>query len=182
MDPTNTARVALAICSPTATVRIAARVASSRVALTVEKEGGYAGPDGQVISLLQEFLNAKYSIDNAYRSFADRVRGPWRDALVDHWQEHAKEERSAAYDIAMKIVGLGADPMVTVTSVPQCPGNLDAFCQVLAKMELDTIENGRKLIAMSGDNAAMKVFAENLVLVDTKHLDDLRRMSQMSVG
>lgn len=164
------------------TVRLAARIAAPRVSLTPEKEGSYGGPDGQMISLLQEILNAKYAIDMAYRSFADRTRGPWRDALVDHWYEHAKEERQSQYDIAMKIVGMNADPMVTVVTVPQCPANLDGFCAMLARMELNLIELARKLVDLSGDNTSMRVFAENLVLVDTQHLDDLRRMCKVQVG
>lgn len=153
-----------------------------RVALTVDKEGAYSVPDGQVISCLQEFLNAKYAIDTAYRSFADRVKGLWRDSLVDHWYEHAKEERSHQYDLAMKIVGMGADPMVTVISVQQCPANAEAFCQVLAKMELEAISHGRKLIELAGSNTSMKVLAENIILTDTKHMDDLRRMCMSVKG
>jgi bacterioferritin (cytochrome b1) len=113
----------------------------------------------------------------AYRSFADRVKGPWRDALVAHWSEHAEEERQAAYDVAMKIVGLGADPMVTTVTVPQSTANVEGFCQVLAGMELEAIAKARSLVELSGGNTSMKVLAENLVLVDTQHLDDLRRMA-----
>lgn len=163
-------------------IRIASKIATPKVSLTPEKEGSYGGPDGQMIALLQEFLNAKYTIDIAYRSFADRIKGPWRDALVDHWYEHAKEERQAQYDIAMKIVGMGADPMVSNVDLPQCPANIEAFCQILAKLELNAIERGRQLIELSGDNTSMKVFAENLILVDTQHLDDLRRSCQVPVG
>lgn len=163
--------------------KVAIRVASpERVSLTPEKEGAYGAPDGQMIALLQEYLCDKYAIDIAYRSFADRVRGPWRDALVDHWHDHAEEERKSQYDLAMKIVGMGADPMVVNISVPQCPANVESFCLTLMQMELDVIDKGRKLIELSGDNTSMKVFAENLILTDTQHADDLRRMCEMYVG
>ncbi len=166
---------------PDPILRIASRVA---VANNVPgREGQFAAPDGQVIAHLQKFLAAKYAIDFAYRSFADRVKGPWRDALVDHWHEHAKEERQAAYDLAMKVVGLGADPLIPAVQIPLCPPNLGGFCKTLMELELKGIENGRKLIALAGDNTAMKVLGENLVLVDTQHLDDLRRMcAQMEGG
>lgn len=153
-----------------------------RVANVPSREGQFAAPDGQVIAHLQKFLNAKYAIDAAYRSFADRVKGPWRDALVDHWHEHAKEERDQAYDLAMKVVGLGADPVQTVVQVPACPATVIGFCKVLMEMELKAIENGRRLIALAGDNTAMKVLGENLILTDTQHLDDLRRMCLETTG
>ena len=150
---------------------------NDKVGLTPEKEGGYGTNDGHMINILQELLGAKYAIDSAYRSFSDRIRGPWRDSLVDHWHEHAKEERQNQYDIAMKLVGMGADPMISVITVPQCPSNLEAFCVCLAKMELEAINKSRELISLSGDNTSMKVFAENVILTDTQHLDDLRRLS-----
>jgi bacterioferritin (cytochrome b1) len=155
---------------------------ASRIANVPAREGQFAAPDGQVIAHLQKFLSAKYAIDMAYRSFADRVHGPWRDALVDHWHEHAKEERDAAYDIAMKIVGLGADPVQSAVQVPSCESTVVGFCKSLMELELRAIENGRRLIALAGDNTAMKVLGENLILVDTQHLDDLRRMIVGSTG
>ena len=164
-------------------VSIAAKLASAeKVGLTVEKEGGYGTADGQIISILTDILHCKYAIENAYRSFEHRVKGPWLDSLVEHWQDHAKEERQAAYDIAMKIMGLGADAMVSMVSIPKCPGNLDAFLMILGRMELDLILKERELIECAGDNTAMKVLGENLVLVDTQHLDDLRRMGGLMVG
>lgn len=155
---------------------------ASRVANVPAQEGQFAAPDGQLVAHLQKFVNAKYAIDMAYRSFADRVHGPWRDALVDHWHVHAKEERDAAYDLAMKVVGLGADPVQAAVQIPQCEPTVVGFCRALMDLELKAIGNGRKLIALAGDNTAMKVLGENIILVDTQHLDDLRRMIVGTTG
>lgn len=141
------------------------------------QEGTLAAPMGQVIAHLQKYLTAKYAIDIAYRSFADRVRGPWRDSLVDHWHEHSKEERGHAYDLAMKIVGLGSDPIQTTVSIKACTANLAGFMQILSEMELEAIEAGRTLIQLAGNQTSLVVMAENMVLIDTQHLDDLRRMA-----
>jgi len=139
-------------------------------------EGDFVVPTGQVIAHLQKWLTAKYAIDAAYRSFADRVKGPWRDSLVDHWYDHSKEERQHAYDLAMRIVGMGGDPMQTFIQVPTCTANLQGFFKTLASMELEAIEAGRAAIKMAGENTSLQVMAENFVLVDTQHLDDIRRM------
>lgn len=155
---------------------------ASRVANVPSREGQFAAPDGHIIAHLQKFITAKYAIDMAYRSFADRVRGPWRDALVDHWHEHAKEERASAYDLAMKVVGLGADPVQMVVQIPACEATVVSFCKALIELELKAIENGRRLITLAGDNTAMKVLGENVILIDTQHLDDLRRMIVGSTG
>lgn len=153
--------------------RIANRVAQGPVS---SKEGDLGAPIGQVIAHLQKFLSAKYAVEMSYRSFADRVRGPWRDALVDHWHEHATEERESAYQIAMKVVGLGGDPIQTGVIIPPCVANVSAFCNVLMDQELAAIEAGRALIQMAGTTTSLKVLAENTILLDTQHLDDLRRM------
>lgn len=150
-----------------------------------DSEGDFVVPAGQVLAHLQKWLTAKYAIDIAYRSFADRVKGPWRDGLVDHWHDHSKEERQHAYDIAMRIVGMGGDPIQTVVQVPAATANLAGFFQTLAKMELEAIQAGREAVKMAGENVGLQVMAENFVLVDTQHLDDLRRLTstfEMSVN
>ena len=140
------------------------------------QEGEFVAPVGQVIAHLSKWLTAKYRIDASYRSYADRVKGPWRDALVEHWYTHAKQERKQAYDIAMKIVALGRDPMQTIIDVPPAPANLGAFCAQLAQLELSAIKNGRITIQLAGENAPLRVLAEQVIYTDAQHLDDLRRM------
>jgi bacterioferritin (cytochrome b1) len=155
---------------------------ASRIAFSPALEGNFATSVEDVIALLCDILLKKYEIDNAYRSFADRVRGPFRDALVDHWQEHAKEERTSAYDFAMKIMGLGGDPQVCPTTCSITNPTIDTFCQKLAEMELELIKMNRDLAEIAGENTALRVLAENTILQDTQHLDDLRRMSLVYVG
>lgn len=141
-----------------------------------DPEGDLACPRGQMLAHLSHWLGAKYTIDIAYRSFADRTRGPWRDALVDHWYKHSEEERRHAYDLGMKIVGLGGDPAQGNIQIPQCPANLEGFFRTLMSMELEAISAGREAIRLSGGNTGIKVMAENMIVIDTQHLDDLRRM------
>src|SRR5512135_45645 len=147
-----------------------------RVAALPTKEGEFAAPEGQLIAHLQSFLSAKYAVEMAYRNFADRVRGPWRDSLVDHWHDHSEDERQSTYDLSMKVVGIGGDPMQTYIQIPACPHNVGAFMQVLMQMELEAIEAGRELAKLAGENMGLRVLAENTVVLDTHHLDDLRRM------
>jgi bacterioferritin (cytochrome b1) len=149
---------------------IAGRVATS------PKEGVPSVGTGELIAHLNHFLSAKYAVEASYRSFADRVKGPWRDSLVSHWHEHAEDERKSSYDLAMKCVALGGDPILTTVQVPPCTPNLAGFMQILITQELDAIEAGRKLAAMAGDSMGLRVLAENTVVLDSHHLDDLYRM------
>lgn len=153
----------------TGLLRIASRVAAA------DKEGSLAAAEGQVIALLSKILTAKYAIEMSYRSFADRLRYPWRDAVVAHWQEHAEDERKSTYAFAMKIVGLGGDPIQTAVSIPACVPDAAAFAKLLADQELAAIEACRELVQLAGDNTSLRLLAEETILLDTHHLDDLRR-------
>jgi bacterioferritin (cytochrome b1) len=141
-------------------------------------EGNFACPASEIIAHLNTWLSAKYAIGVAYTNFADRVRGPWRDALVDHWYKHAEEERQHQYDIGMKIVAMGGDPIQTAIQIPSCTPNLEALSRTLINMELEAIAAGRKTIQLAGENTSLVVMAENFVLTDTQHKDDLLRMSE----
>jgi bacterioferritin (cytochrome b1) len=151
---------------------------ANRVAMMPTKEGEFAVPEGQVIAHLQKFLSAKYAIDMAYRNFSDRLLGPYRDGLAEHWYKHAEDERKNTYALNMKVIGMGADPMQSYIQIPACPPNVDGFIQVLMALELDAIEAGRQLAEMAGANVGLRVFAEDTVVLDTHHLDDLRRWSE----
>lgn len=157
-------------------LRIASRVAAA------DKEGALGAAEGQVIALLNKILSAKYAIEMSYRSYADRIRGPWRDAVVGHWQEHAEDERKSAYAFAMKVVALRGDPMVTTVSVPACVPDLGAMMKLLADQELAAVEACRELAQLAGENTSLRLLAEETVLLDTHHLDDLRRMSGGAAG
>ena len=146
------------------------------------KEGEFAVPDGQVIAHLQKFLAAKYAIDMAYRNFSDRICGPWRESLAQHWYEHAEQERQSTYELMMKVVGMGADPMQTYVQIPACTPNVSAFVQVLMQLELEAVEAGRELARLAGENMGLRVLAENTVVLDTHHLDDLRRWNAAIVS
>ena len=140
------------------------------------REGQFAYPEGQMISLMTEWLRIKYATGIAYRNFADRTKGPWRDALVKHWYEHAGHERDHQYSIAMKIIAMGSDANVTSIQIPQTPQNPEMFFQALMNLELDAIKLGSEIVEGAGLNVNTRVWAENMVEQDGHHLDDLRRM------
>jgi bacterioferritin len=147
-----------------------------RVLAAVGPVGEFAAPIGQVLAQLQELLTLKYTKDVTYRSYVDRVRGPWRDSLYEHWTEHAEEERGHAYDIAMKIVAIGGDPGLASVQVPLSPPHLVGFYMALSDLELRALEAGHALLQMAGKNDPLRLMVEQIMYVDAQHMDDLRRM------
>ena len=153
------------------TLKIAIRVAASRP---------FAVSDDIMIGCLTSYLLMKYEADLAYRSYADRVRGPWRDALYGHWKEHSEDERKGSYDIAMKLVALGVDPQVGELKVPEVVADTSLMMQALTAHEERLIDQGIRIIGICGEDVGLRILMENLVVNDSHHLDDLRRMNQRS--
>jgi bacterioferritin (cytochrome b1) len=143
-----------------------------------EYEGALAAPVGEVINHLNNWIADKYAIDIAYRNFSDRIPGPYRDGIADHFNDHAKEERGHAYDLNMIVIGLNSDPIQTMIRIPSCPSNIQGFISTLISMELKAVQAGRKAIELAGDLTSLKVTAENILNIDTQHLNDLRRFSK----
>jgi bacterioferritin (cytochrome b1) len=140
-------------------------------------EGEPGAPPGQIISLLRSYLTLKYTTDVAYRNLSDRLHGPWREAMTKHMYEHAEDERNHTYAIAMKIIGLGGDPVVqTINAIPDSTPNLTSILTALAGLELQAIKIARGLLFLSGEDDGLRVFVEDILLKDSHHLDDLRRM------
>lgn len=155
---------------------------SVKVAHSPMFEGEFGANHELILGCLAEVYRKKYEIYLAYRNFSDRLRGPFREAITQHFAEHSEDERKAAYDVAMKLVGLGCDPQLLEYKIPPCNPDISSIFRCLAQMELDLIGLERHLCDISGDNTAMRVLGENMVLTDTHHLDDLRRMSETFVG
>lgn len=142
------------------------------------REGTFTCSEGEMISMLRQFLTAKYVIEISYRNFADRITGPWRDGLVDHLYEHAKEERDHQYSLTMKLVSMGVDPMIGTIQIPQVSPEIRSLFQNLMELELQALEVERKIIACCGDNVGLRVLIENMSAVDDHHLQDLIRLSE----
>lgn len=151
------------------------RMAVQKIAGDLE---GFAVDPAQIITHLIAWQQAKYVIDICYRNFADRLRGPWRESLADHWYEHAEEERQSAYNLSMRIISLGGDPIHTGVEIPQCQSDPQAFMGILRDLETAAIEKGRLTVEMAGDSVSLKTFAEDIVLLDVQHYDDIQRWSQ----
>jgi bacterioferritin (cytochrome b1) len=140
-------------------------------------------PVEQMVSTLQTFLVQKYTLDAAYRALADRLHGPWRDALVGHWQEHSGDERKMAYDIAMKIVGLGFDPKIENIPVPACNNKVEDTIACLIALEQETIKTSQFILSNLEEDfnfpiAGLRILIEGHQVLDVHHLDDLTRMSE----
>lgn len=139
------------------------------------EEGMLAVPQERVMSQLQKLLRLKYAGIIMYANYGDRIRAHFRDSIYNHFQEHLKEEREGAYDLAMKLTAWGGEPSPKMAPVADVNDLHQIFmCVIVAEKQL--IECERQLLTMTGECVGLRVLIENMVLTDQRHLDDARRM------
>ena len=139
------------------------------------EEGLFAVPQEQMLKLLQKALKLKYTAVLMYMNYGDRIRSHFRDAVYDHFQAHMMEERTACYDLAMKITAPGGEPEVQVSKVPSTASLGEIFMHVMQAEKL-LIQGQRDILAVCGEHTGLRILIENSLLQDQQHLDDARRM------
>ncbi len=144
------------------------------LAVTPE-EGLFAVPQPNMVKLLQKTLKLKYTAVLMYMNYGDRIRSHFRDSVYEHFQEHLKEERTACYDLAMKITALGGEPDVQVAKVISTASLHEIFMHIFQHEKL-MIQAQRDVLDACGENTGLRLLIESSLLEDQRHLDDVRRM------
>jgi bacterioferritin len=131
----------------------------------------------ELIDGLNEDLAAEYQAVIMYRSYAALVTGPYRQELRAFFESEIPDELGHAATLADKIVALGGTPTMQAAPVPVAKDNRDMLQNAL-KAEEDTIARYAKRIdqAEKAGEISIKLQLENLIVDESTHRDDLRRM------
>jgi bacterioferritin len=131
----------------------------------------------ELIDGLNEDLAAEYEAVIMYRTYASLVTGPYRQELRAFFEGEIPDELGHAAFLADKIVALGGTPTVRVTEIPVSMDNRQMLENAL-QAEIDTIERYTKRIqqAEAVGDISIKVQLENLIVDESTHRDDIRRM------
>lgn len=131
----------------------------------------------ELIDGLNQDLAAEYQAVVMYRTFASLVSGPFRPELRAFFEGEIPDELNHAAFLADKIVSLGGLPTTRADEVPLAPDNRAMLEQAL-RAEEETIARYTRRIqqAEATGEIAIKVELENLVVDETRHRDDIRRM------
>jgi bacterioferritin len=131
----------------------------------------------ELIDGLNEDLAAEYQAVIMYRTYASLVSGPWRQELRAFFESEIPDELGHAAFLADKVVALGGTPAVQAAPVP-IPRDLREMLETALQAEIDTIERYTKRIqqAEALGEISIKVQLENLVVDESNHRDDIRRM------
>lgn len=131
----------------------------------------------ELVEGLNEDLAAEYQAVVMYRTYASLVTGPWRLELRGFFESEIPDELGHAAFLADKIVALGGVPTTSVKPVPIPRTNREMLENAL-QAEVDTMERYITRIqqAESCGEVSTKLQLENLLVDESQHRDDIRRM------
>ncbi len=131
----------------------------------------------ELIDGLNEDLAAEYQAVVMYRTYASLVTGPWRQELRGFFESEIPDELGHAAFLADKIVALGGIPTTEVKPVP-IPRTNREMLEIALQAEVDTIERYMKRadLADALGEVGIKVRIEDLIVDESEHRDDIRRM------
>ncbi len=131
----------------------------------------------ELIDGLNEDLAAEYQAVILYRTYAALVTGPNRQELRDFFETEIPDELGHAAFLADKIVALGGVPTTQAQPVP-IPRDNRQMLEIALQAEIDTMERYSRRIqqAEEAGEASIKLQLENLLVDESQHRDDIRRM------
>jgi len=131
----------------------------------------------ELIDGLNEDLAAEYQAVIMYRTYAALVSGPWRQELRGFFESEIPDELGHAAFLADKIVALGGVPASQAAPVPIARDAREMLENAL-QAEVDTIERYTRRLqqAEACGEISIKVQLENLIVDESSHRDDIRRM------
>jgi bacterioferritin len=131
----------------------------------------------ELIEGMNEDLAAEYQAVVMYRTYASLVTGPWRQELRGFFEGEIPDELGHAAFLADKIVALGGIPTTDVKPVP-IPRTNREMLEIALQAEVDTIERYTRRLQQAEElgEISVKVQLENLVVDESQHRDDIRRM------
>jgi bacterioferritin len=131
----------------------------------------------ELIDGLNTDLAAEYQAVIMYRTYASLVTGPYRQELRAFFEGEIPDELGHAAFLADKIVALGGTPVTQAPPVPAAKDNRQMLENAL-QAEVETIERYKQRLeqAEALGEVAVKVQLENLIVDESQHRDDIRRM------
>jgi bacterioferritin len=131
----------------------------------------------ELIDGLNQDLAAEYQAIIMYRTYASLVTGPLRQELRAFFESEIPDELGHAAFLADKIVALGGTPTVHVPEVPIARDNRQMLENAL-QAEVETIARYTTRLeqAERAGDISIKVRLEDLIVDESGHRDDIRRM------
>jgi bacterioferritin len=126
---------------------------------------------------LNDDLAREFQAIVRYTQFAASVRGPFRPQIAELFRAEISDELSHAHFLADKIAALGGEPTTVIPPV-EVASDAKAMLRKVVDAEQEDIElyTRRAQQAEQAGELGLKVQLENIVLDETRHMEEIRKI------
>jgi bacterioferritin (cytochrome b1) len=130
-----------------------------------------------VILLLKDLLQREFLQRDIYETYSFYLFGKESPAIQEHLKVHLQEELLHIETLQRYLMGLGASPVTTRTSIPSIqPLTLDAILDINFELEQAAVKKYSEAIeALEGDvtYTSIRVDLEDILKQEQEHTHDL---------
>lgn len=133
----------------------------------------------EVIGLLQKAYNNEFLTWLVYEHGMHFVYGPWRESIINHFEEHATEEEEHAEWIGQRLAALGEEPVVDMRALKRVTSVSHDFVKLIEfimQLEGEAVALYSKILPLLEENAAMRAKIEEIVSTEQEHFEDFEKM------
>lgn len=134
-----------------------------------------AAPAPDLLSVMAELVKAEFESIYAYRVYAQSLRDLSRDAIAEHFEEHADDEAVHADFLLKRMAVLGGPIQVPDIPAPAPSSDPIDIVQTMIGMEETGIAGWQHLLDIVGDDP-MRVTIEDYMVKEQEHRDDLMQL------
>jgi len=135
----------------------------------------------ELMDVLNEILKHEWTGVAQYSQASFIVEGVWREVYAEKFIDDAKESFGHAQQIGDKIVALGGVPVATRNEIRQSR-DLNEVLQFSLEFESKAVEMYGKAIELAGDNKALVVFLEDILVDEQEGVDEYTKLLRNSAG
>jgi len=130
-----------------------------------------------LVNALNEDLRREFQAIVRYTQFAGSVQGPHRPQFAELFRREIADEMRHAHFLADKIAALGGEPTTLVPPIDTAHGAREML-EMLVAAEREDIEayTRRAREAEQAGDVGLRVQLENMVLDETRHLEEFRKI------
>jgi bacterioferritin len=134
-----------------------------------------------IIDHLNEILKHEWTGVAQYSQAGFIVEGVWREVYAERFLADAKESFGHAQKVGDKIVALGGVPVATRNEIKQSR-DLQEVLQFSRDFEAKAVEMYSEAIEMAGDDKALTIFLEDILLEEQEGVDEYTKLLRNSEG
>lgn len=134
------------------------------------------GSSLNVVDLLQEALMMEFQQWDLYYGYKEEIRGLSREPIMEHFEEHAKDEANHIDLLQRYLVSMGVKPTKERHPIPHLEEvSSEKIIALQLKHELEAVEKYKQILNEMGEvNNPLKFEIEGILMKEQEHAQDLQ--------